>query len=230
MRKAFLILLSLIMLALPLSIVPAEPIENKKEFVAVFTFPGTHKFWRKYNPDLYFVASDWDDFDVFLKEIKERSGHKPVVIDLDVHGADGWLYLQYGSGYGEPLTYQASLGYVCNEIDKYLPPKRVIFLLEACHPEVVYKNLHNPIFIHDGGDLVEPYKSNTAPPYAIWAVGRTFNFGNLIFLERKYNVYAGFMDMRLFEDRPVEIQDNNLNSAENVTLYGVWKMLLTFGA
>lgn len=191
---------------------------ESKEFVAVFSMPGTKDCWRDQKPDLFFTASDWDDFDLFLKVVKKEAKSRKIVIDIDSHGSvDGELYIEY-KNFGVTFSQEANLGYICNEIEKYISPKKITLLLESCCSAAVYKNLHEEVSIHSDGDCFEPYKYTRATLYPIYGVGEQLCWDNVIFLQRKYGLYAAFKDLREWENKKVGHIDIDPKSITNESL------------
>lgn len=188
--------------------------------------------WNKQHPDLIVIAKDWNDLEPFLQVVRKQAGHRRIDLDIEVHGEDSGLYLQYVKD-NKRCTYQATMGYLCNEIDRILPVKKTTVYLEACYSGRAYKNTmrHNGNLWVDGGFAFDDYEYDRAPLYPIYGVGsREPGFGNLVYLQHKYNVYLSYEDLRRYETEPLDPKDAAQWSQEQEVLYRAFELLYYYGS
>ena len=207
---------------------PAGLTAPTKPFLAVFCNPGFQSEWDKYNPDYLFVARDWNDFEPFVQEVKRQAGSRDIELDVDVHGEDYGLYLEYRAlhqGSFQRVSYRSTVGYMVKSIDRYLSGNHPVVYLEACYSGRAYKNTirRNPVFKGDG-DISDNYR--TIPRFPIYGVGsRTINYGNFIYLQKYYNTRVFFEDLRKYERMPLDTKETDMRSAINQVLRMSWVTL-----
>lgn len=212
--------------------------ENAHDYLAVFCNPGWEHEWDKYKPDLVFTASDWDDFNTFLRVVRKQAGSHPIVLSVDTHGEDSGFYLQYQDpnkpnidSHTDLITHQASMGYIVNEVNRYLNPRKVTMITEACYSG---RALHNTLrgyprsYHDDGDDLENTLYSLTFPIYGVGA--STVNFGNTVFLQYYYNFRTPFFqDIRQYErgELPLKVNEarGNPHSVFAIYIYNMYMYL-----
>lgn len=202
--------------------------KGEKPFLAVFSTPGTYPYWKKYKPDFYFTAKDWDDLPVFLSEVRKRvhRGQK-LKIDIDCHGsdADGLLYIQY-EAFQLNYMYASSVGALVNKIDESgLKPEEVY--LESCFARICMETTltNNRLETESDGDLIEDCKV-TKIDYPIYGVGVTPSISNLIFLEARSGIKPYFEDLRNFASSPADKPD--ISKVSLIKLKEVYGLLSTY--
>ena len=212
MKKYVLLLLVLFFLL----ITPTSA--DKKEFLAVFSNPGTYEYWEKWHPDLYFTAKDWDDLPSFLRMAKTMGDGKDIALDIDCHGSsgDGNLYLDYGA-FGHDYLYGCSVGALLNKIEESgIAPKRVY--LEACFSELcAEKSFKADRVTYLRGDLFENYKYGNVN-YPMYGIGTCPNLSNLIYLQDKYSVKPFFVDLRDYLGKTPEEPDKSPEKMQQLDL------------
>lgn len=216
-----------VFLCLLFTIVPVNSVENDIEYLAVFCNPGFNSEWVKYKPDLFFQASKWEDFENFLLIVKKRAGNRPVVIDIDSHGNDSGLWLEYKDIYGVPFSDGASVGYIAKKIqDSKIKQKRLKVLLEACFAGRAYK-----FTIRNNKNLSADYCNfEKIPKYPIYGIGDSHpNFGNLIYLQYRYNFQTYFVDLRSYEYTNLKDKVDEKSSKEDNIIRLFWTFLFTYG-
>jgi hypothetical protein len=219
-------------------IICAPSVGSKSEmpYLAVYQQPGFNFEWKKYDPDLFFTGADWRDFSTFLYVVKKKAGNRPIIIDVDCHGFDN-LAMQYKDIADNEENHQASLGYICNEIDRQnLNEKKLTLILEACFAGRVYKKSMrgadphlNAVLNLNIGDKWENY--NKIPKYPILGMdAQHFNVCNFSYLQYRYNFRPYLKDLRMYEDIQ-ELPEPDLNhfSPEVATIKSLWATLFLYG-
>jgi hypothetical protein len=200
-----------------------------KTFLAVFNNPGEdfQQEWVGKPVNYLQIGYSWRDLDSFLSEVAQRADASDnVVIDIDCHGSDGGLWLQYEDPTKNKwISRGCSVGYVVNEIDKYLSDKNVTLLLEACYSGRAYRKTirkNEPWF--RGGYI--PADHIGVPRFPIYGIGSsTVNFGNYIYLQYTHpEQRLHFEDLRHYE-KDVLKRRQILRSAATVVVYLDFLML-----
>lgn len=223
-------ILSLLVVFFVTATPPAAP-ECEKEFLAVFTMPGTNGDWDKYHPDLYFVATAWKDLDNFLYLVKKQAHGRKIVIDVDSHGSPDTklLYLQYVDPHGNLWSSQTTTGYIINRIDASLGKENKVLILEACFAGNCYKSTMrgnktstkeaDKIFNHPG-----------VPKFPVYGVSNIANYNNTCFLQYKYHVNVSIEDLRKYETTLLAPPDETEGSDRLVAILVTRRILFYFGA
>lgn len=169
-----------------LSCGPASSIEDER-FIAVYMNPGFYEqYWDHERLSYYETGKTWGSFDGFCRRAAHLAKGRPVVLDLDVHGNDGGLFLDYSEvvkGKQVFRTYRASFGFIVNCIERNFAPGQVTLMTEACYSgRAYYYTMRNNPLDMTLGCRIENHKD--VPKFPIIGVGSiTSNYGNLIFLE-----------------------------------------------
>lgn len=200
--------------------------EVDHKYLAVFSTPGFERFWKIEPVDYRVTARDWSQLDQFLMYTAMHAHGREVILDIDVHGDENGLYLQWMERYGSMSfveSRRATVGYLFSKIDQYFPQGNVTVLLEACYAGRAYKNtIRNNLPVP--GDAVADYVST--PAYPVWGVGNeTSNFGNHIYLQYKYpDQRMFFEDMRNYEFKPLAAK-HDVDSGLTQIVYMHWKAI-----
>lgn len=159
--------------------------------------------WKKFRPDLYKEARNWEDFERFLEEVSLKAGNREIILDLDIHGNDeGWIVIRKEKFSTKSDVSFASTGYVFNRIDEVLGRRVKLVLLESCYSRVaIERTFRTPKFFENTREA--PYKG-TKPEYPIYGIGRTIGIDNLVFLQYRTNLRVSFEDLRNSIDKKPE--------------------------
>lgn len=219
-------LISLV-LSLLLLIPSVGAIDTNREFIAVFCNDTLEKPWYKQNPDLLYLAKSWSNLDDFLLLVREQAKNRPILIDIDCHGEDGGLYIQYDLDKDEFFTERASVGFVLNRIESYIRKDKLTVLFEACYAGRAYKNtLKNNKFITLYGDN---YRGDR-PSYPVYGIGSSYkNISNFIFLQYKYKVRPYFVDLRRYQLESLGAKDTNKDSKDHTLITYLWRVFYLYG-
>lgn len=191
--------------------------DNEKSYLAVFCNPDFEKEWSFIHPDYLCTAFNWAQLDDFLQSTKRNAHGRPIEIDFDCHGAPGGLYLKYPSQYhGDHYeTHLASMGYICNHIDKYFNSKKITVIIEACYSGRVYQEtIRNNAGVTDVPDSLTEITTERCiedhlgiPQYPIYGVGLNIpGIDNFVYLEYITKIRPYFMDLREIETMKDQIQ------------------------
>ena len=165
-------------------------------YVVAFVSPDLcNFFWSgKYRPDYLIGVENWSSLPEILREVKEKSGDKVILLDFHVHGntiGDGlWLQTRNESNI-VVHTSRASFGYVLNTIERELAGKRILLFFETCYAGRAYKNsIRGAVKYNDPGkaneELLEDYLK--VPPYPIYGPGDSFStISQMMYIQLIYN-------------------------------------------
>jgi hypothetical protein len=207
---------------------------DRPYFLAVFNGgPEGYPYdWEKIQPDMLYTGATWDDFPVFLELVRHAAKDKEIIIDVSSHGSDttGLLYIDY-EAFGYEMTYEASMGYIINEIEKKLPKVKALFL-EACYSEMVMERSLTKKNLADSnhelgcaeGSHIEA--SDQYINFPVYGVGSSLNYNNTCFLQWYYNVRAYFYDLRQFINHPPA--KSTSEEREN-DIRNLWVILSSYG-
>lgn len=187
-------------------------VDEEQPFLAVFVSPDMADVWTDkdydYHPDIIVVANTWDDFDPFLKRIKKEAKHKKIDLEILCHGTlENGIFICHKEENNKRM-YEATMGFVVNEITNNLPVKKVTCYLESCFADRVYQHTirGNPEeYIYDGS-AYENFDEYPAFPIIALSHGQP-NWGNLVYLCEKHHVDLGQEDVRVYEIKLLELPD-----------------------
>lgn len=189
--------------ALFLSVLPANT-EDDKPFLAIYANPGFYKTWIKYNPDLYYESSNFEEFHDFVQMVRTVSQGRPVIVDLDCHGnPDLGLLVLLEKNHSS----RASFGYIVNEL-KALNAKKLTVLTEACYGGYVYqKSLKYSKHSYRKTDLI--LENGKTPAYPVYGINKYLNWGNFIYAQYHYKIDIEKFDLRKL--KPINYDDLDLD-------------------
>lgn len=167
----------------------------KDSYVAVFVSQEFASDWfpslQRKEINLLFTPKSWKDLSLFVKDIKERSGNSPIVIELDCHGGDTGLSItnRYLPLSHEQIMDSDTFGHVLDVIYQELGNRQVTILCEACFSGNAYANTAHRG--QTGWYII---------PYPVYGVGSGFsNYGSTVYLQTKNNVKLYYEDLRTYE-------------------------------
>ncbi len=190
-------------------------------FLAVYCNPGFEKCWANEDPDYIQTAGNWNDFKLFITQVKRLSGKRPVIIDIDCHGSDdGYLAIVQEVNRGSedlPVVYLATEGYVLNQIDRLGKNKVVCVCQEACFAGVVYKrSIRNTPEVHIAGSIWENHEG--VPTYPVYGVDNVSNWNNSVYVQYMYGDRVDFHDLRTYETESPGEPDTSLSNPKCLAL------------
>lgn len=173
--------------------------QDDQPYLAVFCSTGFYnQFWKKYQPDAYHETHRWDTLDDFVIYVKKQAGSRRILFDIDCHGMPdtGLLCLVKVNPDNSEQLYQASFGYIVNQLNK-LNPKNLTVLTEACYAGYVFTRSLKPKQ-NTYTETVTVEQAKKFPTYPIYGVGKVNNYGNFIYHQYKLNLNIEFNDLRKF--------------------------------
>jgi hypothetical protein len=185
--------LFLILVALCLALVQPVYSKSSDEYLAVFStrdFNVVADDWDQYEPNVYKSTTRWDEFEPFLKQVREetKKGQK-VLLDLQTHGSEKFAICKRQGGSIDPRDWdERTAGWVFGKIDKYLGDRDLTVLMEACFGGYVY----NTTIHQDGYDHIPTY-----PIYGNIDTCRGWN--NCVFLQYYHHFKVTMVDLRMYE-------------------------------
>ena len=170
-------------------------------------------FFPKYQFDYKARPLYWDDFPAELKEIADKAGQRPIVLDLLVHGWSDGLYLfdtDVVPGMVIQTSDRASMGWVLREIGDKLRGHEVTVLFESCFSGMAYHNTIRGAVKQGPYDNISDYP--IVPTFPVWGAGSNFSVvGPIMYIQWKYNFRRWFVDLRQYDslgpNKPVGVME-----------------------
>lgn len=189
-------------------------------YVAAFTSPEFTSQWEdEFKPDMKYIYHSWGDLPDFIDKAKKEAGTRPLLLDLDVHGAESGFYVLTNQFYiykGTKARFKfkdlskqmivrnyerASMGYIYNVLDKKIGPlSRTTVLIEACFPGNAYHTINN-----NDLNTNERYVQNHSqyPMMPIYCIGSGFSNPDITMMfQFKHNIRRFWHDIREYGARP----------------------------
>lgn len=218
-------IISLLLALTFISTLPADS-SPRRHFLAVFV--GKKQFfkfaWERLHPDLMYLSETESFLDVpdFLTKAHKLAGKQDVDLDFDVHGEEWGLSTTRTP---ERDDQNASVGYLCNAIDKEFDPKHVTVFLEACYAGRAYANTIRDNNSTLSGSFYENHSGT--PEYPIYGIGSgTPNFGNFIYCQYISGIKVSYEDLRRYETSPVDERIDNEADPRLLALFALWISIL----
>lgn len=195
-------LLAFLTLLLLLAITPVAS-EEPKPFLGVFcTIPGfdpsnlkklEREDWVKFHPDLFVESTKFTKFADFINQVVEKSGDRPIIIDITCHGGTSGLLSTTISG-----DDICSVGYLLNRIERGLNGRKVTVIGEFCFPSIcVSKSTYVLKEIELKNYHIESYHKQ-AIDFPFYGETTSVNYNNLVFLQYYYNMPIFLHDLRTY--------------------------------
>lgn len=191
MKYFFTVLLSLLLATLPVK----ANVEEFNAYVAVISSRNIAWFFEdypKYKTDAFIELSQWDNLPLALQYISKHAGNNPIFLDFMVHGDPGGLYVDNNSDDGYD---RASMGYILNNINKYLKDKKITIHFESCYAAAAYRNTIRGAKPRCDLDNIEDL--NYMPLTPVYGIGDGFSgSGPWMYLQTKYHFKKWWVDLR----------------------------------
>lgn len=164
-----------------------------------------------------------------LKDIATKSGTRPILLDVHVHGIEEGLYLQEDVTSQLMYSDRANMGYLVSEIEKAFVGRKFSVLCESCFAGRAYKYTIRDS-VRDGCyDNITNY--DHVPPFPIYGTGDNFaNVGPLMYLQWKYNFRKYWVDLRAYDPKgqnkalsPKESEPDFLYSKTSLDIARIWQ-------
>jgi len=206
---------------------------DAKNVIAVFADPGLARGWTEQDKsyvDVFYVAQKWDNFDSFLKMtqaiVKPGDG---LIIELNVHGGQDCLYLDYYMSKKFKYSSRASEGFIVNHIEKvFLKQEKLIILQDSCFAGNVYKDsIRNCPKELPGDERIISMRQDDRiedcdhiPFFPIFGSGSgTYTWSHMIFKQFLLGLLYYWEDLRSYEVKIPFMRDWNDSSPLNMAVY-----------
>lgn len=182
------------------------PVCAEAPFLAIYTsydfVIGWKKYFTKRHIDLLYPSGNFNEFDKFLKVVRQEAGTRAIIIDLSVHGSDTSGLLCTTTN-GRKWGY-CNLGYIVNRIRANLHEEKVTLVLEACYaPTVFMKGLRTFISFHGKDAVTEVYEGDLPFPIYGLAVSEP-SYCRLALEDYLHKKHQVVIDLRKYDD-PYEL-------------------------
>ena len=194
---------------LTVSCVKATPHNSTK--IAVFASSDlAHNFYSSgHRLGYVYSAQSFDEFDTFLKTLKEVVKNQNVTIDLAVHGSpqNGLLVVVDKKG----RLHYTNMGMLLNHIEKYFHPVQLTVLTECCYAPYVYRHsMRGVIKVWNKYTYTENYEG-TVPQYPVY--GLKYYIPNYVSMTLEEYIHGDSeytCDLRDFDEADIPHDDYDL--------------------
>lgn len=214
-------------------------------YVAVFTSAQFADQWEDVGKIDYMVKyHHWSDLPGFIEEASAnaKAEHRPLVLDLDVHGVYEGTGFAVWTGERYPMLslntdgsidvifidkrYEiASMGYIYTMLDTKLKDrKHTTVLLEACFPGNSYHTIRG----NDTSTGAYSYNYKHYPNIPIYCIGSGFSNPDIsMYLQYIHNDRKYWIDIRDYEERE-PVLANEVEPFEDIPEYSTSTLDLYF--
>ncbi len=216
----------IISLALIMSFLVPVWAQAPEPFVAAFI---SEDLWNNYSDnvhrfDVKWSATDWRDFDKFLKRVVQEAAGRQIVLDLSIHGMGKDLPVCALSD--NKHTYLATFGGIINHIEKHIPDAQLkALILENCYGAETYHGSINPspnLISKAKGCLLEP-RTKGNPNFSVYGFTNMRNVPPCGYEQYIHNQFVTLEDIRKYKDlAPLHLDESTEETAKNLQ-----RMILT---
>ncbi len=193
----------IISLALILSFLGPVWAQAPEPFVGAFI---SEDLWNNYSDnvhrfDVKWSASNWRDFDKFLKRVVQEAAGRQIVLDLSIHGLGKDLPLCAVGD--DKRSYLATFGGVINHIEKYIPDAQLkAVIAENCYGAETYHGSINPPlnYVNNSKGCLLESRTKGNPKFIVYGFTNMRNTPPCGYEQYVHNQFVTLEDIRKYKD------------------------------